>query len=446
MFVDGRYTLQVRDQVDGRLFEYESVPQTSPARVAAASMPAEGARIGFDPWLHGKRLGRGGGKALAAKRRRAGARSRATRSTRSGPTGPSPRRRRRSSTTKRSPAARARPSAPRWPNGSAEKKLDAAVISALDSVAWLLNIRGADVERTPVALSLRDRPRRRHRRLVHRPGKGHARAARAPRQRGARCARATSSPPRSASWPARRSRPIPSARSRRSSPRSRRRAPRRSRLTDPCVLPKAIKNPVEQAGHRAAQARDGAALARFLHWLSVEGAQAAGSTRSPPPTRLHAVPPARPATCATCRSTRSSGAGPNGAIVHYRVSEETNRTLEPGSVYLVDSGGQYPDGTTDVTRTVWIGPGRAAGRGQGPLHPRAQGPHRAGRADVPARAPPVSSSTPWRASLLWQAGLDYAHGTGHGVGSFLAVHEGPQRIAKAARRPGRHRAGAARRA
>src|SRR5262249_44455050 len=121
-----------------------------------------------------------------------------------------------------------------------------------------------------------------------------------------------------------------------------------------------------------------------------------------------------------------SGAGPNGAVVHYRASEETNRKLEPGSLYLVDSGGQYQDGTTDVTRTLAIGTPTQEMRDRytrvlkghlavaRPLSPR--GP-RGGQLDTPAR------------QHLWAAGLDYAHGTGHGVGAYLSVHEGPQRIA-----------------
>jgi len=128
-----------------------------------------------------------------------------------------------------------------------------------------------------------------------------------------------------------------------------------------------------------------------------------------------------------------SGAGPNGAIVHYRVDESTNRQLEPGSVYLVDSGGQYPDGTTDITRTVWIGGQGAAAEPSAEIRDRftrvLQGHIALARQVFPAGTIGSQLDTLAR-QHLWQAGVDYAHGTGHGVGSFLSVHEGPQRIAK----------------
>jgi Xaa-Pro aminopeptidase len=201
---------------------------------------------------------------------------------------------------------------------------------------------------------------------------------------------------------------------------------------DPCVLPKAIKNEAEQAGHRAAQTRDGAAVARFLHWLSVE-APKGGVDEISAQERLHQFR----------RDTGQlrdlsfdtiSGAGPNGAVVHYRVSEETNRVLEPGSVYLVDSGGQYPDGTTDITRTVWVGRNDVEG-GEAPADikdrfTRVLKGHIALARAVFPKGTLGSQLDPLARQFLWSAGLDYAHGTGHGVGSFLSVHEGPHRIAK----------------
>ena len=126
-----------------------------------------------------------------------------------------------------------------------------------------------------------------------------------------------------------------------------------------------------------------------------------------------------------------SGAGPNGAVVHYRVSEETSRTLEPSSMYLVDSGGQYLDGTTDVTRTVWIGPGEPTAEMKDRFTRVLKGHIALARAVFPAGTRGTQLDTLAR-QFLWAAGVDYAHGTGHGVGSFLAVHEGPQRIATSA--------------
>jgi Xaa-Pro aminopeptidase len=193
---------------------------------------------------------------------------------------------------------------------------------------------------------------------------------------------------------------------------------------DPTVLPKAVKNAAEIAGHKAAQLRDGAALTRFLHWISVE-APKGGLTELAAANKLEEFRRATGVLRDLSFDT-ISGAGPNGAVVHYRVTEETSRPIEPGSLYLVDSGAQYEDGTTDVTRTVAIGTPTPEMkdrftrvlRGHVALA-RALFPAgtRGGQLDVLAR------------QYLWEAGLDYAHGTGHGVGSYLSVHEGPQRIA-----------------
>ena len=198
---------------------------------------------------------------------------------------------------------------------------------------------------------------------------------------------------------------------------------------DPTVLPKAIKNPTEQAGHRAAQARDGAAVTRFLHWLS-QAAPKGGVNEISAAEALHQFR----RDCGDLRDLSFdtiSGAGPNGAVVHYRVSEETNRALDPSSVYLVDSGGQYPDGTTDITRTVWVGPGDAPPKVKDRFTRVLKGHIALARITFPKGTAGSQLDTLAR-QHLWAAGLDYAHGTGHGVGSFLSVHEGPQRIAKAA--------------
>ncbi|MGH6784265.1 MAG: M24B family metallopeptidase, partial [Sphingomicrobium sp.] len=121
-----------------------------------------------------------------------------------------------------------------------------------------------------------------------------------------------------------------------------------------------------------------------------------------------------------------SGAGPNGAIVHYKSSGKTNRTLEPGTLYLIDSGGQYLDGTTDITRTVPIGEPTVEMRDR---FTRVLQGHIAIATAVFPKGTRGSQLDSFARRHLWEAGLDYAHGTGHGVGSFLSVHEGPQRIA-----------------
>jgi Xaa-Pro aminopeptidase len=192
---------------------------------------------------------------------------------------------------------------------------------------------------------------------------------------------------------------------------------------DPSILPKAIKNPVEISGHQAAQARDGAALSRFLHWLSIE-APKGGLDEIKAAARLQAFRQAG-GDLRDLSFDTISGAGPNGAIVHYKVNEATNRPIEMDSIYLVDSGGQYPDGTTDVTRTVVIGTPTAEMKDR--FTRVLQGHIAIARALFPegTRGTQLDS---FARQFLWRAGVDYAHGTGHGVGSFLAVHEGPQRI------------------
>ncbi|GLQ06016.1 aminopeptidase P family protein [Sneathiella chinensis] len=207
------------------------------------------------------------------------------------------------------------------------------------------------------------------------------------------------------------------------------------RADDPCMLPKATKNAVELDGTRRAHLRDGAAIVKFLHWLATE-------TPSGTIDELQAERQLR-AFRQTGDKFRDvsfstiSGAGPNGAVVHYRATEATNRKLEPGSLYLVDSGGQYLDGTTDITRTIAIGTPSDEMRERFTLV--LKGHIALARAIFPEGT--SGSQLDALARLpLWQRGLDYDHGTGHGVGSYLSVHEGPQRISKApntvALRPG----------
>ncbi|MGZ8347099.1 MAG: aminopeptidase family protein P, partial [Allosphingosinicella sp.] len=195
---------------------------------------------------------------------------------------------------------------------------------------------------------------------------------------------------------------------------------------DPAVLPKAIKNEAEIAGHKAAQARDGAALSRFLRWVAVE-APKGGVDELGAAAKLQSLRQ-EGGDLRDLSFDTISGAGPNGAIVHYRVSEETNRPLEMDSIYLVDSGGQYPDGTTDVTRTVAIGTPSAEMRDR---FTRVLKGHIAVARALFPNGTRGSQLDSFARQYLWSAGVDYAHGTGHGVGSFLAVHEGPQRISPA---------------
>lgn len=425
IFVDGRYTLQVRDQVDGKLWSYQSVPQTSVAEWLGKHAP-QGAKIGYDAWLHAKSWAQGVASALEPR----GASLVAV-------TGnpvdavwqdqPAPslapavphatEHAGKSATEKRADVAE-------W---LASQGLDAAVITALDSVAWLLNIRGEDVDRTPVALS-----------FVIANADGTADLFIAPEkvtpELTAHLGNAVRVQPREAFVPA-----LQALKGRKVAV-----DPERAvaaifqalegagaqvvAVTDPVVLPKAIKNPVEQAGHRAAQARDGAAIARFLRWIEVEAPKGTVTELSAA-DRLQAFR-AEGGLLRDLSFDTISGAGPNGAVVHYRVSEETSRTLEPNSIYLVDSGGQYVDGTTDITRTVWVGPDAPHAEVKDRFTRVLKGHIALARAVFP-KGTAGSQLDSFARQFLWSAGLDYAHGTGHGVGSFLAVHEGPQRIAKA---------------
>ncbi len=424
MFVDGRYTLQVRDQVDGRLWDYQSVPQTSVARWLGENAAA-GARIGYDAWLHGKpwvtaahqALAETGAELVAVTANPVDAVWQDRPEPSDAPaTIHTTEHAGLSSLEKRAEIAE-------WLTA---KKLDAVVIAALDSLAWLFNIRGADVERTPVALGYA---------LVHADGTADLfmPQAKLPAEVRAHLGNAVRIHPREAFVPA-----LGDLAGKRVGV-----DPERSvkaifaaleaanativELRDPCVLAKAVKNPAEQAGHRSAQARDGAALSRFLRWVTSE-ALAGGVTELSAAARLQAERE-KTGTLKDLSFDTISGAGPNGAVVHYRVSEETNRTLAPNSVYLVDSGGQYLDGTTDVTRTVWIGPDAPPTEVKDRFTRVLKGHIALARAVFP-HGTTGSQLDAFARQYLWAAGLDYAHGTGHGVGSFLAVHEGPQRIAK----------------
>ena len=196
---------------------------------------------------------------------------------------------------------------------------------------------------------------------------------------------------------------------------------------DPCLLPKACKNPVEQAGMRNAHARDAVAVCRFLHWLS----RARGETELSAAAQLLAF--REQVTGFRGESFPAiSGAGEHGAIIHYRVTEESDRPIHPDEVYLIDSGAQYQDGTTDITRTVWTGPGPAPAALRARVTRVLKGhiaiataifPQGVGGAHIDAFA----------RRALWQVGLDYDHGTGHGVGSYLSVHEGPVSISRLAK-------------
>ncbi|PLK27331.1 aminopeptidase P family protein [Novosphingobium sp. TH158] len=426
IFVDGRYTLQVREQVDGRFWSYESVPATSVAKWLGEHAP-EGSRIGYDAWLHGKPWVTAVSKALEARKARLE------------PVSANPV----DSIWADQPApsdapAEVHPTEFAGQSSEAKRaavaewltanKLDAAAITALDSIAWLLNLRGTDVDRTPVALSFV---------IAHADGTAELFIAedKVTPQLRQHLGNAVTVRPREAFVPQ-----LQALSGKRVAV-----DPERSvqavfevlgtagadvvEQRDPTVLPRACKNPVEQAGHRAAQARDAAAMCRFLHWLSV-AAPKGGESELSAAEKLRSLRAESPMLRDLSFDTISA-AGPNAASPHYRVDEESNLPILPGSIYLVDSGGQYPDGTTDITRTVWIGPKEPSAEHKDRYTRVLKGHIAISRAVFPKGTAGSQLDTLAR-QHLWQAGLDYAHGTGHGVGSYLSVHEGPQRIAKSA--------------
>ena len=424
IFVDGRYTVQVREQVDEKLFEYQSVPQTSPAEWLAANAP-EGAKVGFDPWLHSKGWADAAAKALASRHGELIAVDEnpvdAVWADRPAPS-PAPAVVQSDEFAGRASASK-RAEVADWLK---REHYDAAVISALDSIAWLLNIRGADVDRTPVALSFV---------IVHDDGTadlfiapekvtpdlaqhlGNAVTIRA--RADFESALGALADKRVAVDPNFGVAAIFNALDRAGA--------KAVAVRDPTILPKAVKNPREQQGQRDAQARDGAAEVKFLRWLENE-APKGGETELSAAARLQGF---REATglLRDLSFDTISAAGPHAAIPHYRVDEESNLPITPGSIYLVDSGAQYADGTTDITRTVWVGPGEPSAEHKDRFTRVLKGHIALATQTFPQGTIGAQLDTLAR-QFLWQAGVDYAHGTGHGVGSFLAVHEGPQRIAK----------------
>jgi Xaa-Pro aminopeptidase len=310
-----------------------------------------------------------------------------------------------------------------------EARLDAAVVSDPASIAWLLNIRGNDVPFTPFALGFA---------LVHADGgielfMDSAKLTEASR---AWLGDTVSVAGREALAPA-----------------LERLAAKRVRVDfagtpvwfaqtlrksgavvvvgpDPCLLPKACKNETEQQGAREAHRRDAVAICRFLHFLAETGPQGTETEMSAAATLL-----AFREQLAGFRGESFpaiSGAGEHGAIIHYRVTESSNRPLRPNEVYLIDSGAQYLSGTTDITRTVWTGPGNPPQCLREQVTRVMKG-HIAIATLVFPRGVGGAHLDAFARRALWQVGLDYDHGTGHGVGSYLSVHEGPVSLSRLAR-------------
>jgi len=307
----------------------------------------------------------------------------------------------------------------------ADQGAEAAVITQLDSIAWLFNIRSGDVSHTPVSLAFATLESDGQATLYIDPSKvtgelkDHLGNEVAVEAKSAFISNLTSlrgksvlADPATASFAV-----FEALEGAGAIP---------IKAMDPCALPKAAKNDVEIAGSRAAHIRDGAAVTRFLRWLSIEGPKG-GVTELSAAAKLWDFR-AEDASLKDSSFDTISAAGPHGAMCHYRVTEESNLPIENNSVFLIDSGGQYPDGTTDITRTVEIGTAPQEAKERFTLVLK-------GHIALATAVFPEGTTGPALDSFarrpLWEAGLDYDHGTGHGVGSFLAVHEGPGRISKA---------------
>jgi Xaa-Pro aminopeptidase len=423
VFVDGRYAIQVRDQVDQGLFEIRDLVEGGvPAYLREAAKP--GWTIGYDPKLHSpealERL-----KDAASS---AGAKLKAV--------APNP------LDTAWGQTRPAQPKAPVVPHpiayageDSASKRArlgadlardgaDAAVITAPAALAWLFNIRGGDVIRTPLPLGQTILKADGTATLFLDPDKV---TAELPAWLGNEVALANPEDlePALAGLKGQAVLADPALTSAWYFETLEKAGATVIRGSDPTTLPRACKNAVEIEGARRAHARDGAALTRFLHWLATEGQESL-------PDELEAVTKLesfREATGALkdLSFDTIAGAMGNGAICHYHPTRRLNRRAERGSLLLVDSGGQYLDGTTDVTRTVAMGEPSAEMRERFTLVLK-------GHLALARVRFPVGTTGPALDALarlpLWMAGLDYDHGTGHGVGSYLGVHEGPHRIAK----------------
>jgi Xaa-Pro aminopeptidase len=428
LFVDGRYTVQAKAEVNGKLISIVPLAETSPA--AWLKREAPGTRIGYDPHLFTAR-------GLARFERAAQEAEITLVATREDPF---------------ATVWESRPTAPATPvidhpvtfagesreakiarlqESLRERKLDALLVSECPSVNWLLNIRAGDVPHLPILRAFALVPAEGKPSLFVDPARLEPGLAKAlagiveivkPGTEGAleveaRLIRLAKSGSRirldEESAPLRFSEAIRSA------------GGTPDLGPDPIALMKARKNEIEIAGSRAAHLRDGVAMVRFLAWLDREIARGTPLTEIDAAVALEGF--RRETNALVDVSFPSiSAAGPNAALPHYRVTEATNRPITPG-LYLIDSGGQYRDGTTDITRTVEVK--RSTKSMRAAFTRVLRGMIAVARATFPKGTSGAQIDALARLPL-WEAGMDFDHGTGHGVGSFLSVHEGPQRLSK----------------
>lgn len=422
LFVDGRYTLQGRAQTDPKLFEVRDLVEEGVTGWIKADAP-EGATLGYDPKLVSP-------DALARLSEAAKARGVTLKAVAPNPIDVawSDRPAMPAAVITAHPLEHAGEShgdkRARLAQNLADAGVDAALLTAPASLAWLFNIRGGDVAHTPLPLGAAVLNDDGTATLFVAPEKmtpeverhlGNAVAVRPEAELEAAFAdlagKTVRVDPASASaWAFGALEAAGAA---------------ISRGPDPVALPRACKNAIEVEGARRAHVRDAAAIVRFLHWLATE-AQSGKVDEIEAALKLQELRLAS-SELKDLSFESISGAGPNSALPHYRVNTKSNRKLKRGSLYLIDSGGQYPDGTTDITRTV------AIGRPTREMKERNTLVLKGHIALSRVRFPKGTTGTHLDAfarQFLWAAGLDYDHGTGHGVGSYLGVHEGPQRIAK----------------
>jgi Xaa-Pro aminopeptidase len=429
LVVDGRYTLQAPEQVDTTVITPVPLAETSPEDWIAANLP-EGGVLAYDPWLHTT----DGLKRLESAVARAG-----------GTLAPVEMNLIDVIWVDRPPPPQApvRPHPIECAGESAEAKLerirlklvdaklDALVVSDPHNLAWTFNLRGGDVGHTPLPFGYVVIPKEGPASLFIDPAKvtneagaaiGHLAHLRPPAEflssledlakggRKIRLDQATAA--------------VALARRIEGAGGIVEPGP------DPISLMKAVKNQTEIAGSRSAHRRDGVAMARFLAWFDREAPRGQLTEID----AAEALEGFRLETGALkdVSFPSISGAGPNAAIPHYRVTRSTNRPIERDRIFLIDSGAQYVDGTTDITRTVIVGEPTAEMRDR---FTRVLKGHIAIARIVFPKGTTGAQIDPFARQALWDAGLDFDHGTGHGIGSYLSVHEGPQRIAKTGHTP-----------
>ncbi|MGN6748529.1 MAG: aminopeptidase P family protein [Xanthobacteraceae bacterium] len=423
IFVDGRYLVQVREEIDTAAFAVEHLIEHPPAAWIEENLPA-GAKLGYSPWLHTL----DGAERLAKAAEAAGASLVAI------------------ADNPLDPLWQKRPQPPlgavtlhdlRYAGEEAAAKLarvreafgkraDALIVSAPQAVSWLFNIRGHDVPHVPVVLAFAIVQRAGRPAIYSDPPKRDATARarldmlaalRAPGDFGKDLAALGKAGCAVMLDPASCADAIARAVSEDGGTII--------RAADPIAPMKAVKNAAEIAGARAAQRRDGAAVTRFLAWFDAQAP--VGKL-----TEIDAVEALENFRRDTgllkdISFPTIAGAGPDGAIVHYRVTRRSNRRIALGELFLIDSGGQYEDGTTDITRTIAVGVPDADMRKNFTLV--LKGHIAIARAVFPDGTTGAQLD-PLARQFLWRDGLDFDHGTGHGVGSYLSVHEGPARISK----------------